>query len=240
MGLVMNTVKIKNLIDYSKCPKFCRYNWSNHLSNTDDKTAALRRIIKSCYKDQANFERKLVWKTVRSRVHTELSPMLENTSLDGYHSMALKVMDSLRSWYLEYYREGPELCLHDLALKRVVPEVGIELEGHIDALLLEEDNVTMVNIKTKPESLLEAYKGIELKAKAWLLSQEGVIVNQFMIINVSGDTIKVQKIRIDKPKEYLHETEKVMQIITGGIKHKVFYPSVTDMCKACPYGSICS
>ena len=124
----METIKVKHIVDYSKCPNFCKFNWNNH-SLVDSKTSAIRRIIKSCYRDQANFERKIVWKTVRSRVHTELSSLLEDLSLTDYHKMAVRVLDGLRGWYLNDYREGPELCLYGLALKSYVPDIGIALEG---------------------------------------------------------------------------------------------------------------
>jgi hypothetical protein len=154
--------------------------------------------------------------------------------------MAIRVIDSLRGWYLNYYREGPELCLHGLALKSPVPGIGIELEGEVDALLLEEENVSMVTISDRFQDPTTAFKGMELRAKAWLLSQQGVIVNNFLVINISNDTIKVYKLRIEDPEDFLYKTEKAIQVIAGGIKHKVFYPSVTDMCTTCPFRSICS
>jgi len=235
----MNSIKIKNLVDYSKCPNFCKYNWNNN-SLVDEKTSALRRIIKSCYRDQANLERKVVWKTVRSRVHTELSPLLENLTLAQYHSLAIETIDTLRGWYLDYYRDGPGLCLHGLALKKNIPGIGIELEGSIDALLLEENNISLVVVGEYPSNISDIYRGLELRAKAWLLSQEGVIINNFLVINLIRGRIKINKIRIDNPEDYLYKAGKTIQVIAGAIKHDVYYPSVTDMCKTCPFGSICS
>lgn len=235
----MEAIKVKNLVDYSKCPNYCKFNWINH-PTVDGKTSAIRRIIQSCYRDQANFERKIVWKTVRSRVHTELSPLLGDLSLEDYHKMAIRVIDSLRGWYLNHYREGPELCLYGLALKANVPDLGISLEGSVSALLLEENNISAVLIGTEYEDPLSTYRSMELRAIAWLLAQHGVIINSFLVINIKNDTIKTYRLKVDNPDDYIYKASKAVQLIAGGIKHNILYPSVSDMCNTCAYRSICS
>lgn len=235
-----NVLEIKHIEDYVKCPNFAKYNWVNDSETRNDFYKPIRNILLSCYRDMSNLEKKVVWKTVRNRVHSELAGLLNTRTLEQYQKDAVHVIQSLRTWYLNYYRSGPELALHDLALQELVPGVGVSIKATVDALLLEPGNITLVEVTNRFSSGEEAYNSIGLRAKVWLLSKQRVMVNKMLVINIKGKDLQIYTLKLTEPKDIVYRTERALSLIVGGIKYNVFYPSITDMCNRCPYKPICA
>ena len=233
-------IDVWHLDNYIKCPAFAKYDWNNKsLRGHHYLYHPIRNILLGCYRDLANLEKKIVWKTVRERVHKNLAPLLKtDIEIEDYKRIAIQVMSQIRSWYINSFRDGPEICLHNLKVNSLVPATGISIEAQIDAVLVSSDQVRIVEITDKYEDLREASLSLSLQAKAWLLSKQDVKVTEIELINISNKSFTNRVFRIRE--KALLGTERSLQWTIGGIKHKVFHPSVTQMCTTCPYRSICS
>lgn len=236
-----NKIEIRHLEDFVKCPNFAKYNWDNSRKSSNSiYYQPIRNILMSCYRDMANLEKKVVWKTVRNRVHGELTVLLEHMDLKEYQKKAIRITESLRGWYIDRYRAGPEEAVSDLRLEGIVPATTMTIVAEVDAILLAPTGITLVEITDKYSNAVEAYNSIGLRTKIWLLSLQGVSITSALIVNIRDKTINTFSLTYSKPEDIVYKTERALSLITGSIKHTIFYPSLTEDCKTCPYRSICS
>jgi CRISPR/Cas system-associated exonuclease Cas4 (RecB family) len=236
-----NKVPLEHLDDYSKCTNYAKYNWSNIKRKRHYLFSSLKDLILDTYIDQANLNRKIVWKTLRNKVHNKLVPViLGNKSISDYLKIVKRIMEQLRSWYINHYRDGPDICLASLQIESKVPSTGLSIEANIDAVLLSNQDIFMVEITDKYKNINEAISSVSLRAKVWLLAQQGVKVNKITLILIHEGNVLTENITIHNIDEYLFKTEKVLQWCIGGIKHNITFPSVTPMCKSCLYKDICT
>jgi hypothetical protein len=234
-------VPLEHLDDYIKCTNFAKYNWSNIKRKRHYLFSSLKDLILDTYIDQANLNKKIVWKTLRNKLHSNLVPIiLKNKSVNDYMKIIKKIMSQLRNWYIDHYRDGPDSCLACLRLESKVPSTGLSIEADIDAVLLSNQDIFMVEITDKYKNINEAVNSISLRAKVWLLAQQGVKANKIILILIQEGNITIESIVIHNADEFLLKTEKALQWCIGGIKHKITFPSVTPMCKTCLYKDICT
>lgn len=236
-----NKVPLEHLDDYTKCTNFAKYNWSNINRKKHYMFSPIRGLILDTYIDQANLNRKIVWKTLRNKLHSKLVPViLENKSVGDYLKIVKKIMEQLRNWYINHYRDSPDICLACLHIESKVPSTGMSIEADIDAVLLSNQDMYMVEITDKYKNINEAISSISLRAKVWLLAQQGVKPNKIILILIHEGNIITESITIHDTDEFLFKTEKALQWCIGGIKHNITFPSVTPMCKTCLYKDICT
>lgn len=240
--LKTSTVELRHLDDYMKCPNYAKYNWTNgSLVRHHFLYQPVRSIIMSAYRDMANLEKKVQWKTLRGRVHTALAPLLHNElEIAEYFKLSKYILEKIRGWYLNTFRDGPTTCLHNLSIESPVPATGLSIATTIDAILLSPDQTSIVEITDKYKDIREASVSFSIRAKVWALKQEDINVKSVLLVHIKEGNINVHEINIRNIDEYCFSVEKSLQWALGSIKHQIFLPSITSMCDSCPYKGVCS
>jgi len=222
----MRKISTDGLNIYQKCPKYFK------LDNAKvPPKGMVASIILESYQRTANFQKKIDWRTVRS-IATKQSLSAEG----NVYSKTINVLNALREWYLKYYRETDEedvIC--NLDLRYTYSDV--ELVAHVEALLVKNNKVTMVDFTNLDTS--EYLKSVGFRSKLWLLAREKVNVNKVLLVRTGqGDACQVSTIPVKK--EWILEGENLSLFYLFGIKNNLFPPSPTEACNTCKFKPICT
>lgn len=227
-------VQIGNLRDYSKCPNYARYNWLGIVSTMK---LPSQRVIESCYRDLAVLNKRVDWKTVRSRVQTEFLKEDTNKSAQYIYSATVELLTSLKVWYTEQFKDGTEEAVTNLKLSSVINKTRIEAD--IFCLLVSPERNTLVEF-VQVDTPEEVIKDIGLRTKVWLLGKEGIRVNKVLAIRPDERSARYWLLNVDNSDAWNYKTEQVLQLMLASINNNVFYPSPTGMCTSCKFKKICS
>lgn len=242
MKLKDEPVDAWHLEDYIQCPNYAKYNWVNgKIRKHHYLYWPIRNILMSGYRDLANLEKKPQWKTFRSRVHGQIGVLLDSDlEVDKYYTLAKRVIEQIRGWYLKAFRDGPATCLYNLRLETHVPATGMSIAADVDAILLSPGQTSIVEITDRFKNLREAISSLSIRSKVWMLSQENIRVNSVILVRIDSGVIRVERIQIHDYDDYTYKTERVIQWAMGSMKHQIFMPAITEKCKECPYKEVCS
>jgi len=234
-------IEVWHLDDYIKCPNYAKYNWNRRqIRRAHYLYGPLSNVILSCYRDQANLNKKVLWKTVRNRVHQELAPLLDTKiAIEDYKQVAIDCLVEIRNWYINVFREGPTTCLYNLEIEACVPVTGVTIAGQLDAMLLSPDQNMIVEVTDKFKSNREVLSSLSIRSKIWLLHAKKVKVDKLKVIRIQDKKIKIDTLKIQNYDDFIYKTERTIQWATGSIREKVFHPSITSMCDTCPYKGVC-
>lgn len=226
-------VQIHQLRNYAKCPNFAKYSWNVPTKTTKN---VVRSVVESCYRDVAVLNKRVDWKTVRNRVHHQLVALEPTLSSDEFYNAAVAILESLRPWYLVYFRDGTEEAICNLKLEEEINQV--QVTAQVDAVLIGE-KITLLEF-TECESIEEILRDIGLRTKILLLGKQNIKVNKILAIRCSDRSVRVTSLSVDNPDSWNYKTLQSLQLMLFSVKNKIFYPSPTSMCTTCKYRDICS
>jgi len=226
-------IQIQNLRDYTKCSNYAKYNWNATSNSTQSIT---RSIIDSCYRDIAVLNKTVDWKTIRNRTYKEVFKE-PNRSVDTLYKDSLVILNALRNWYLEFYRDLSCEAICNITLQETIS--GETITAKIDTVLVSEKEVTLIEF-SDTDNIEDILKDIGLRTKIYLLGKEQILVNKVLVIKTSNNNVTCTRVSVHNPVEWNYKTRLALQVIVGSIRQKIFYPSPTSMCTACPYRGICS
>lgn len=226
-------VQIHQLRTYAACPNLAKYSW--HVPVVSKKNL-IRTVIESCYRDLAVLDKRVNWKTVRNRIHNHLLKVEPNLSTDNFYSSAISIMESVRNWYIDSFRDQDGEAICNIKLEDTIRE--IKIEATIDIILIKRKQITLVEFTEadKPEKIL---RDIGLRTKIYLLGKQNIKVNKILAIKCTDRAVRTWSLSIDNSNTWNYKTYQVLQLMLFSIKNKIFYPSVTSACVTCKYKEMC-
>lgn len=218
---------------YTKCPNFAKYSW--HIPVQTKRTVP-RILIEDCYRDIAVLNKRIEWKTIRNRVNNLLLEHEPELSGNNFYNSAITIMESLRNWYVNYFRDGTEEAVCGIYLESELNQV--KLSAVVDVLLIGE-KITLIEF-TEEETAEEILRDIGIKTKIYLLGKQNIKVNKIVALRCTNRSVKTTTLNIDNTDAWNYKTEQSLKLVTIAVKNKIFYPSPTSMCSTCRYKDICS
>jgi hypothetical protein len=230
----MDLIQIGQLRDYSQCPAYAKFNWS---AGSPSYRTITENVIRSCYMDLAVNNKKVDWRTVRNRVHHQVLLHSEELNANQIYKLVVLILDSIKKWYLEEFRDGEEEGLVDLRLELEINKTKVEV--NIDGLLVEGNKITLVDF-TEKETTQDILRDIGLRTKVLALSKQNITVNKVLSIKCSDRSVRCTPLKVDNIPNWNYKNEQILQLMLLGMKQKIFYPSPTSMCSTCKYKDICT
>jgi hypothetical protein len=103
----------------------------------------------------------------------------------------------------------------------------------------EENALTLLDFTEEMDSN-DFIRDITWRAKVWALKKQKVNIKHILSIAKSNkNSFKINRFTINNQDDFYNKTDQTLKMIGMGIKNKIFYPSVTEMCNTCNYNSIC-
>lgn len=228
----MKILQEQHLKDFTYCPNYYKFNRNNQIARP---VSIAERVIKSCIRDASVLSKRTDWKTIRSRVLTEVSSVTDTQHL---YNQTIVLLESLRNWYLNNYRDTERNeYLHNVVLTEEINET--KLETIIDGLIIKGKQVTLIEF-TDLENTDEILRDIRLKLKLYLLGKRDIKITKILAIRCTDTSVKVNQLYIHDVDNINYKTNQVINLIVFSIDRGIYYPSVNPGCSTCPYKSICS
>ncbi len=236
-------ITLRQITDYSKCPKYAKYSIeAGSQEKSSEEFRLFHKIVKSVYKDMQNLQTIPTWPTVRTRVSREVMGAIEVPTvraIESSYKTTMALMGVVQKWYSQLVSGFPGEVLINLNLSADI-KPGLSIEGTVDALMLWQDDATLVVFSDEhrtslPESFF-ATLDLKTRGLVWLLDKQGIQVTECIHVVLKYPEVDIIRFKVDNN---LVKTQETLQLITAGIYNGIYFPSVTPACEMCPFKGIC-
>lgn len=242
---------VLKLETYSKCPKKFEYS----LRSGDPprllgpKAALLKQIVSDAHLRFTRNQETTAWRSVTAAIDKSIFSELPHRDdpnyddlIDAFLKKSFRYMEMVRKgWYDPVYMKEELQGFPDLSV--TVPMHLAQVHDDIDLVLFDEKDLIVCRFGSIEEHAGTLYNDLRFRAQALLVSKRlGKPVTKLRSLVWTEDTerVSVTDLFIHDQEEFMGKTEGALNQILSGIRAGVFYPSVNEQCKSCPYNRICS
>jgi hypothetical protein len=232
-------IQLHEIAQASKCMRYYQFVKDVQLPSKPKQVSVTEKVIKKCYLQDSATGFKVQWRTIVGWVDSLVFKNINILSDEGFE-LAKKtseyILSFLRIWYKTYYLKEQSIAYPDIALECSFSEHLVV--GIVPIIKLNEDPVVVI-VDDIVYNETQLYNSIYHRGLAYMVANSLDNPNisiQYMAMGVRGGSDIVQ-IKIGED-EHLR-TAKMLSNISTMIAAKIDFPSVTQMCQACPFSRRC-
>lgn len=229
-----------HISNYSRCPKKTLYTWNDKVKVSANQQI-ISNIIKTIYGYHLRKEKPALWRHIPGWLDRYLrESVLKALDPQARYKEAKNILIRVRSWYDKYYLE--KYCEPGL--------INVPLKVRLDHHNFYSDSIDIVTMNNKIRlydfdegygdlSGIDVYNDIKVQARIWgFWKASETKPDEYVRLRIRPQSMTSAVISINETT--LERSNAVVKQITRGIKDQVFYPSVSEQCRHCPFQSNCS
>lgn len=233
----MISCSIKQLAQYSRCPKQAYYDWNNPPSSPLTDEAIISTIIKKIYVHHTRFEKLMPWRKVLRLTTSTFFDFIPTENRAAYLE-SKNYLTRISSWY-----NGPYLQKYsDEGIMNVPLKIGLghhfSLTDTVELLTVGKDiKIFDFDVNGSLNKIM-LYDDIIVHMRLWLLwKMSDTLPSKYVRIVIRPHTVTPVEIQVNK--KMVENMEKTVKHLTRGIHDGVFYPSFSVQCDRCVHAKRC-
>lgn len=232
-------IPLNDITAASKCFRYHNFLKKSTLASIPSAPDIALSTIKKCYVRGSETGHRATWRAIVGWVDKDVFRPIDVTDKEAFKKgkkIAERILSFLSKWYNKIYLKENVSIFTNVPIEG---EVNRDVIYSVVPIVKVEETPVIVVVSDVATKRRELYNRIDIRALQWMLSEhlnvDTVAVNHLWI----GPDGAMKKTTLYADEEAHTRTKSSIGQIASLIRMGADWPSVTDMCKSCPFVQRC-